>query len=90
MPPSEIEEKYSFNQVRIRALKELAKLILVPPLLLNAVTRITQTRLGYWTVPCHGLAIFLVACARTWYNDYLQGRDAKRIGGDKTIGTIPR
>ena len=90
MPPLGIEEKYSFNQVRIRALKELAKLIIVPPLLLCVVTRTTQTRMGYWTVPCYGLAIFSSAYARTWYHDYLQGRDAKRVGGEKTIGTIPR
>ena len=90
MPPLEIEEKYSFNQVRIRALKELAKLIFVPPLLLNVVTWTTQTRLGYWAVPCYGLVIFLSAYARTWYHDYLQGRDAKRIAGERTIGTIPR
>lgn len=90
MPPSSIEDRYSFNDVRNRALKELAKLILVPPLVLNALTRSTQVSLGYWTVPCYGLAIFLGAYARTWYHDYLQGRDAKRIAGDKTIGTIPR
>ena len=90
MSPLGIEERYSFNQVRNRALKELAKLILVPPFLLNVLTRTTRTRLGYWTVPCYALAIFLGAYARTWYLDYLQGRDAERIVGEKTIGTIPR
>lgn len=90
MPPLGVEEKYSFDQVRVRALKELAKLLFVPALLLNVVTRITQTRLGYWTVPCYGLAIFLSAYLRTQYHDYLQGRDATRIAGEKTIGTIPR
>lgn len=90
MPPSSIEDRYSFNRVRNRALKELAKLILVPPLVLNALTRSTQTRLGYWTVPCYALAIFLGAYARTWYHDYLQGMDAKAVSGEGTIGTIPR
>jgi hypothetical protein len=71
-------------------LKELAKLILVPPLLLKALTGTTQTRLGCWTVPCYGLAIVLGAYVRTWYHDYLQGRGAKRVAGEKTIGTIPR
>jgi hypothetical protein len=90
MPPLDTEERYSFNQLRIRALKELAKLILVPPLLLSALIRTSQTRLGYWTVPCYGLAIFLSAYARTSYHDYLQERGAKTIAGEKTIGTIPR
>ena len=90
MQPLDTQEKYSFNQVRNRALKELAKLILVPPLLLSALTRASQTRLGYWTVPCYGLAIFISAYARTSYHDYLQGRNAKKIGGGKTIGMIPR
>ena len=90
MRPLDIQEKYSFNQVRNRALKELAKLILVPPLILSALTRVSQRRLGYWTVPCYGFAIFISAYARTSYRDYLQGRDAKRIGGEKTIGMIPR
>ena len=90
MQPLDTQERYSFNRVRIRALKELAKLILVPPLLLNAFTRASQIRLGYWTVPCYGLAIILSAYARTSYHDYLQGRDAKRIAGENTIGTIPR
>lgn len=90
MQPLATQEKYSFNRLRIRALKELAKLILVPPLLLHAWTKTSQTRLGYWTMPCYGLAIFLSAYARTSYHDYLQGRDAKRIAGEKTIGTIPR
>jgi len=90
MQPLDTQEKYSFNRVRNRALKELAKLILVPPLLLSALTRASQTRLGYWTVPCYGLAIFVSAYARTSYHDYLQGRAAKKIGGKKTIGMIPR
>lgn len=90
MPSSSIEDRYSFNRVRNRALKELAKLIIVPPILLNALTRSTQIRLGYWTVPCYGLAIFLGAYARTWYHDYFQARDAKFVAGEKTIGTIPR
>ena len=90
MPPSSIEDKYSFDRVRNHALKELAKLIIVPPLLLSALTRSSKTELGYWTVPCYGIAIVLGAYTRTWYHDYLQGRDAKRVAGDKTIGTIPR
>lgn len=92
MHPLNVQENYSysFNQLRLRALKELAKLILVPPLLLNTFTRTSQTRLGYWTVPCYGLAIFLGAYARTSYHDYMQGRDAKRAAGEKTVGTIPR
>lgn len=90
MPPSEIDERYSFDKVRARALKELAKLVLVPPLLLNVATRTTQVRFGYWAVPCYAFAIFVAAYARTMYHDYLQGRDAKRIAGDKSIGTIPR
>jgi len=90
MQPLDIQERYSFNRVRNRALKELAKLILVPPLLLSALTRASQTRLGYWTVPCYGLAIVVSAYMRTAYHDYLQGWDAKKIAGDKTIGVIPR
>ena len=90
MPPLEIDERYSFNKVRARALKELAKLIFVPPFLLNLATRTTQVRLGYWAFPCYGLAIFVAAYARTLYHDYLQGRDAKMVAGSKTIGTIPR
>lgn len=90
MPPLNIEERYSFNRVRNRALKELAKLILVPPLLLKVLTRTTQTKLGFWTVPCYGLAIVLGAYVRTWHHDFLQGRDAQRVAGEKTIGTIPR
>jgi len=90
MQPLDIQERYSFNRVRNRALKELAKLILVPPLLLNALTRVSQARLGYWTVPCYGLAIFVSAYVRTSYHDYLQGRNAREVAGEKTIGMIPR
>jgi hypothetical protein len=90
MPPLGMDERYSFNKVRARALKELAKLVLIPPLLLNVATRTTQVRLGYWAVPCYSLAIFVAAYARTMYHDYMQGRDVKRVAGDKSIGTIPR
>ena len=90
MPSLDIQERYSFNQVRIRALKELAKSILVPPLLLSALIRASRTRLGYRTVPCYRLAIFLSAYARASYHDYLQGRDAMTIAGRRTIGMIPR
>jgi len=84
-------EDFSYESARLRVFGDLAKAIVLPAVVLASVVRATKVQLGYYTVPCYGLSIFLVSYLQGLYHSFQQGKDAKQLakGVEGPIGTIP-
>ena len=52
-------EDFSYESARLRALGDLTKAVVVPAVVLTSLVKATRIELGYFTVPCYGLCIFL-------------------------------
>lgn len=84
-------EDFSYESARLRALGGLAKAIVVPAVVLASLVRATRVQLGYYTVPCYGLSIFLGSYLQALYRGFQERKDAKQLakGVEGTIGSIP-
>ena len=84
-------EDFSYEGARLRAFGDLAKAVVVPAVVLAALVRATKVQLGYFTVPCYGLSIFLGSYLQGLYRSFQQGKDVKQLakGIEGPIGTIP-
>ena len=84
-------EDFSYESARFRAFGDLAKAVVVPAVVLASLVRATKVQLGYYTVPCYGLSIFLGSYLQGLYHGFQQGKDAKRLvkGVEGPIGSIP-
>lgn len=74
-------ENFSYESARLRALSDLSKAIVVPTVILASFVWTTEVRLGYYTVPCHCLCIFLGSYLQGLYRSFRLERDARRLGG---------
>ena len=84
-------EDFSYESARLRVFGGLAKAVVVPAVVLASLIRVTKVQLGYYTVPCYGLSIFLGSYLQGLYRGFQQGRDAKQLakGVEGPIGSIP-
>jgi len=83
-------EDFSFESARLRALGDLSRAIVVPAVILTSLVKATEVQLGYYTIPCYGLCIFLGSYLQGLYRSFRLERDAKRLAGDKgPVGSIP-
>jgi len=84
-------EDFSYKSARLRALGDLAKAVVVPAVVLASLVRVAKVQLGYYTVPCYGLSVFLGSYIQGLYHSFQRGRDAKRLakGIEGPIGFIP-
>jgi len=74
-------EDFSYESARLRALGDLSKAIVVPAVILASFVKATEVRLGYYTIPCHCLCIFLGSYLQGLYRTFRLERDAKRFVG---------
>ena len=84
-------EDFSYESARLRALGDFSKTIVVPAVILTSLVKATKVQLGYYTVPCYGLCIFLGSYLRGLYRNFRLERDAKNLAGGKEgpIESIP-
>lgn len=84
-------EDFSYESARLRALGDLTKAVVAPATVLAALVRTTKIQLGYYTVPCYGLCIFLGSYLQALYRSFQRERDAKRLAEGKggPVGFIP-
>jgi len=84
-------EDFSYESARLRALGDLAKAVVVPAVVLASLLKATKIELGYYTIPCYGLSIFLSSYLQALYRSFQEGKDAKQLakGVKGTIGSIP-
>ena len=65
---------------RIRLFKDFIRIIVVPSTTLFVLTHITEVHLGLWTAPAYSTFIFTWAYARLQFADWVQQREARRMG----------
>lgn len=84
-------EDFSYESARFRALTDLTKAVIVPAVVLTSLLKVTKVQLGYCTIPCCGLCIFVTSYLRGLYHSFQLGRDAKRLvkGKESSVGSIP-
>lgn len=84
-------EDFSYESARFRALTDLTKVVIVPAVVLTSLLKVTNVQLGYYTIPCCGLCIFIGSYLRGLYHNFQLGRDAKRLvkGKEGSVGSIP-
>ena len=84
-------EDFSYESARLRALGDLTKAVVVPAVVLTSLVKATRIQLGYFTVPCYGLCIFLGSYLQGLYHSFQQGRDARRLaeGKEGPVGSVP-
>ena len=89
-PTSMTREDFSYESARLRALRNLTKAAVVPAVVLASLVRVTKVQLGYYTIPCYGLCIFLGSYLQGLYQSFQLGRDAKQLAeGRGPVGSIP-
>ncbi|KAG6337191.1 hypothetical protein ID866_1905 [Astraeus odoratus] len=77
---------------RIRVVKDIVHLLLVPPLALSLCARIAHVHLGWWSPLAYLLSIILAGVMRVQYNDLAQRREAKQLGArliPRVVGKWP-
>jgi len=84
-------EDFSYESARLRAFGDLAKTVIAPAVILTSLVRVSKLQLGYYTVPCYGLCIFLGSYLQGLYRKFQLGRDAERLakGKGSPVGSIP-
>ena len=78
---STAREDFSYESARLRALGDLSRAVVVPVVILASLVRVTKVRLGYYTIPCYCLCIFLGSYLQELYRSFQLERDAKHLGG---------
>lgn len=64
---------------RLRVIKDIANLLLVPPFALSVLVHILHIHLRWWS-PAYLLSILLAAVARVQYTQLVQRREARQLG----------
>ena len=84
-------EDFSFESARLRAIGDFIKAVFVPAVVLMSLVRATKVQLGYYTVPCYGLCIFLGSYLQGLYRSFRLGRDIKQLSKsvEGPVGSIP-
>jgi len=84
-------EDFSYESARFRVLTDLTKVMIVPAVVFASLLKVTKVQLGYYTIPCCGLCIFISSYLRGLYHNFQLGKDAKRLvkGNEGSVGTIP-
>jgi hypothetical protein len=72
--------KYDHSRIRLRFLASVFRTCVLPAAVLAAALRVTDTHLGYLTVPSHILFISLLFYLETLYANYVASREARRLG----------
>ena len=82
---------FSYESARLRALTDFIKAVIIPSVVLTSLLRMTKVQLGYYTLPCHGLCIFLGSYLQGLYRSFHLGRDARDLAKHKggPAGSIP-
>ena len=65
---------------RIRMFFDICRGFIVPSAVLSLVTSQTNIRLGCMTLPCHIFAVLLWTGARILYAEWMQPREARKLG----------
>jgi len=87
---STAREDFSYESARLRALGDLSKAVVVPAVILASFVKATKVQLGYYTIPCYCLCIFLGSYLQGLYRNFRLERDAKRLGGKEgVVESIP-
>ncbi|KAG6372704.1 cytochrome P450 monooxygenase CYP63 [Boletus reticuloceps] len=77
---------------RRRIIKDIFRVIGLPPLILSALAHLLHVRLRWWSLPAYLLSIALAAVARVHYTDFVQRREAKQLGArliPRVVGKWP-
>ncbi|KAI9570041.1 cytochrome P450 monooxygenase CYP63 [Boletus coccyginus] len=77
---------------RRRIIKDILRAIVLPPLILSALTHLLHVRLRWWSLPAYPLSILLAAIARVQYTQLVQRREAKQLGArliPRVVGKWP-
>jgi len=84
-------EDFSYESARLRALGDFAKAVAAPAVILALLVRATKVQLGYYTIPCYGLCIFLGSYLLGICSSFRSEREAKRLakGKEGPVGSIP-
>jgi hypothetical protein len=84
-------EDFSFESARLRAIGDFTKAVVVPAVVLTSLVRTTEVQLGYYTIPCYGLCIFLGSYLQGLYRSFQLGRDIKQLSKsvEGPVGSIP-
>ena len=82
---------FSYESARLRALGDFSKAVVVPAVILTSLVSATKVQLGYYTIPCYGLCMFLGSYLRGLYYSFRLEKDAKRLtkGRGGPVGSIP-
>jgi len=82
---------FSYESARLRALGDFTKAAVIPAVILALLVRATEVQLGYYTVPCYGLCVFLGSYLLGIYRSFRLGRDAKSLakGRGGPVESIP-
>jgi hypothetical protein len=84
-------EDFSFESARLRAIGDFTKAVIVPAVVLTTLVTATKVQLGYYTIPCYGLCIFLGSYLQGLYRSFQLGRDIKQLSKsvEGPMGSIP-
>lgn len=77
---------------RRRIIKDIFRVIVLPPLLLSALAHFLHVRLRWWSFPAYLLSILLAAVARVQHTQLVQRREAKQLGArhiPRVVGKWP-
>ncbi|KAF8556689.1 cytochrome P450 monooxygenase CYP63 [Imleria badia] len=77
---------------RRRIIKDIFRVIVLPPLILSALAHLLRVRLRWWSLPAYLLSILLAAVARVHYTQLVHRREAKQLGArpiPRVIGKWP-
>jgi len=77
---------------RRRIIKDILRAIVLPPLILSALTHLLHVRLRWWSLPAYPLSILLAAIVRVQYTQLVQRREAEQLGArliPRVVGKWP-
>lgn len=65
---------------RLRIIKDIFRLVVLPPLTLSTLAHILHVQLRWWSLPAYPLSILLAAIVRVQCTQLFQRREAKQLG----------
>jgi hypothetical protein len=77
---------------RFRILKDIFQALVAPPVLVSLCYRTFDLQFGWWSIPAYLFAIPLAAIIRVQYSDFVQAREARRLGArpiPRVVGKWP-
>lgn len=87
---STTRKDFSYESARLRALGDLSRAAFGPVVILALLVRVTKVQLGYYTVPCYCVCIFLGSYLRGLYHSVRLERDVKHLRGKEgLVESIP-